>query len=171
MATSVSRYGLGSSWTASSTARPSSAACGAGVVARSGSPPPSSGGNGRGGGAPGGRRRGAQRLAAAVVERQRLRTSRTGAQLVAPAVAQGTEQVAQLVAAAQEAGAREDGGVGVLDQVFGEVRIAAESTGGGVEPVKVSDRRFGVEGWGHGRGEQCRGGGRERIVPGLPHLP
>ena len=100
----------------------------------------------------------------AVVERQRLRTPRTGAQLVAPAVAQGAEQVAQLVAAAEPAGAGEDGGVGVLDQVFGEVGIAAESTGGGVEPVEVSDRRFGVEASGH-VGGAVRGGGRE------PHSP
>ena len=41
----------------------------------------------------------------------------TGTQLVAPAVAQGAEQVAQLVAPAEPAGAGEDGGVGVLDQV------------------------------------------------------
>ena len=100
---------------------------------------------------------GARELRVLVVERGRLRTACTGAQLVAPAVAQGAEQVAQLVAAAEPAGAGEDGGVGVLDEVLCEVGIAAEGAGGGVEPVQVSDRRFGIEASGH-RGERCWGG-------------
>ena len=50
-------------------------------------------------------RDGARQLRVLVVERGRLRPARTGAQLVAPAVAQGAEQVAQLVAAAEPAGA------------------------------------------------------------------
>jgi hypothetical protein len=42
------------------------------------------------------------------------------------------------------------------------VGVAAESTGGGVEPVKVSDRRFGVEASGHVGGAVQGGGGRNR---------
>jgi hypothetical protein len=84
-------------------------------------------------------------MLADLVEGGRRRPALAGAQLVAPAVAQGAQEVAQLVASRQETGASEDGGVGVLNEVLCEVGITAEGAGGGVEPVQVADRLVGVE--------------------------